>query len=302
MNRLPVKRPRHASPAPRQRLNSRDGAAKPARSWSRNHLTVALVQLLAVAAATGTPPLEGSVTPAPPSETLIALHYQDILAQEPPTVDLLIPPPRFSSWNAVAYSAEPPCLAGNGIYAGEPDQAIVASFEVTSEGNCAGRVEFTFRRGNETWKATAQVVATRLAPIAPLEGAAPTLRSDSHPLPSGRHTDLLLLGFTNPTTEPLTVLGIGDNAGFSTWIGQAYRLSGDANPTPTSAEGSEGFAGATLQPGETLSVALLIDPTERLPDGAGTITVRPVALVELNGELRTIEFPRLSSAWGAELP
>ena len=57
-----------------------------------------------------------------------------------------------------------------------------------------------------------------------------------------------------------------------------------------------------MAPGEAVHLGLVLDPERRLPTLAGTMTFRPVLLVEVEGELRTLPFPRASRAWGVGLP
>lgn len=238
--------------------------------------------------------------PAP----LIALHYQDILAHEPPTVDLLIPPPPNTVWDSVSYSTTSPCLEAGELYAGEPNQVLIVTLNVPEVGNCSSRVEFTFEGEGETWRAAAIVVANRLPPLAELEDVKPNFISSSLPVGSGSPVPMLILNLTNPTSETLTVRGIGNDEDFASMIGRAFHFDSD-RPTSSYAalkKQENPFGESTIGPGETVGVALVIDPDKRLSGAAGAITVRPIGIVEIGGQLRTVDFPHISSAWGADLP
>ncbi|MFA5594252.1 MAG: hypothetical protein WDA15_03105 [Trueperaceae bacterium] len=237
---------------------------------------------------------------------IVAVHYQDLLAGEPALIDLFVPPPLLE-WDEFAFSADE-CLQGRGVHEGPPDKVLIVRFEVPDEGTCTTRVDLLFTNGDSSWAAAALVVVNRLPDLAPLEGVAPWFQTGRINLPSAKPDDppavLLLMGLTNSHHEPLSLLGFGNDAGFVRAVGQVFRYD------PATFHGryedlvrnGSPFEPTLLQPGATAHFAMVLDPQQRMPTGAGTLTARPVALIERAGERHTVQFPRMSTAWGVELP
>lgn len=274
---------------------------------SRSFLLATLL-MASAAMAQAEPP--GRKPPGTASDVnLIAIHYEDLLATEPDTVTVILPPPQVDGPLEATYSADG-CLRLEGTFSGRSDQAIALELRAPEIGSCLTRIDIVFRQGDERWPATVLVNLTRLPPVPELEGPTPTFQTGSTSLPWTPDTSrlqtagTLLLGIDNPLSQPLTILGLGDDAGFADVIGPAFRYD------PATFDGSYGsllehaepFTPTTLAPGESAHLALVFDPSPRLPSGAGAVTVRPVARVEVAGERFTLAFPRISSSWGVDLP
>lgn len=265
----------------------------------------AAVALLGALLACGGARAQAPAAQAPPP--LIALHYQDLLATEPAFIDLFIPPPPFEEWDDVSYQADD-CLLGDGVLAGPPGKVLIVRFDVPGNGSCISRVELTFSNGHDRWPASALVVVNRLPDLLPFVDYVPRFRSTSVVMPQAAFGDrmpsLLQVGIDNPGAEPLLIHGLGNDAAFGDHIGQAFRY----DPAQFHGLYSEllqygsPFQPTLLQPGEEANFALVLDPDLRLPSGAGTITVRPIAILEIAGRRYSLELPRISTAWGTELP
>lgn len=266
-------------------------------------LAVALAPLGSARGAAGSDGMGG----AHPDLPLIALHYQDLLASEPAVIDLFVPPPPVEEWNDFAYTAAD-CLRPEGVMTGPPDKAIIVRFQLVGEERCISRVEMTFSGGERSWQAAALVVVNRLPDLPALRMPAPYFRSDKIAMPGSgpgdRLNNLLILGVSNPGAQPITVHGFGDLEAFNEFFGETYRFDEvrfKGRYQDIRAGGSP-LAPTVLAPGEDADFALVLDAAGRLRSGASTLTVRPVALVEMGGARYTIEFPRISTAWGTELP
>lgn len=242
----------------------------------------------------------------PTDPPVVAVHYQDLLSHEPATVDLFIPPPQVQ-WTEFTYQAQS-CLSGGSLLTGPPDSVIVVRFEVAEVGTCSTRVDLHFSDGTTSWAAAALVVVNRLEALPGIIDLQPSFSSERIHLPGSQvgdaPADLILLGITNPHPAPMTLLGFGNDAAFAELVGQAFRYEpakffGRYTDLVTSAEPFEATA---LEPGATANFALVIDARQRLPTARGTISFRPVALLEIEGQRYTLGFPRISSAWGTELP
>ncbi len=237
---------------------------------------------------------------------IVAVHYQDLLADEPAFIELYVPPPQIP-WTEFSYSAAD-CLVAQGVHEGAPDQVLVVRFEVPNEGACGGRVDLLFSDGESSWPAAAIVTVNRLPELTPLTDLLTSFRPDRMPMPHTAATAspalVILLSLTNTHPEPLSIVGFGNDSGFVRTVGRVFRYE-PANffgrYDDLIAHGSL-FEPSSLAPGETANYAVLIDPQSIMPTGSGTLTVRPVALLELAGQRYTLEFPRISSAWGVELP
>lgn len=236
---------------------------------------------------------------------VVAIHYEDLLADESHYIDLFIPPP-LVRWDEFSYSAEG-CLNAQGVHEGPPGKVLIIRFSVPDVGPCVTRVDLLFGHGATSWAASAVVVVNRLPELPPLQTLDPWFRSDRINLPGGsgaRPAVPLLLGLTNTETGPLEILGFGNDQAFVMSVGKVYRY----DPAKFAGRYSDLVAHATpfeptvLQPGESAHFAMILDPQQRMPTGAGTLTARPVAILELGGEQRTLQFPRISTAWGVELP
>lgn len=246
-------------------------------------------------------------TSAPDTDPpIVAVHYQDIADGQPTTIDLLIPPPLIE-WSQFHYSTAS-CLRGTGVLEGPPDKALIVQFELEDGESCVTRVDLLFSNATTTWQASAIVIATRLPPAPATDGLKRTMTTGQIQMPYTRPfspgSDLLLLGLTNTTDQPVRVLGLGNDRAFGTFIGQVFRYSPDTHP-PRYEDllryGSP-FEPTDVAPGASAHFALIVDAHGRLPTGAGTVTIEPVALVEVDGQIHTLSFLRVSSAWGTELP
>lgn len=245
-----------------------------------------------------------SATEADPP--VIAVHYQDILASEPPFLDLFIPPPALD-WSDFTYSAAD-CLRADGLHTGPKEKVIIIRFEVLTEGTCATEVDLLFTDGVSAWAASARVIANRLPPLPALTQVFPRFSQEMVSLPysrpGDRPADLLLLRITNTLGETLTVMGLGNDAGYRDAVGHLVAYDPDELMDRYSdlVRNTAPFEATAIAPGDEAHFALLVAAGSRMPSGAGTVTVRPVAMVELGGQAHTIEFPRMSTAWGADLP
>lgn len=243
-----------------------------------------------------------------PEPELIALHYEDLLATDPPTVTVVLPPPPVAGSVEARYFTHG-CLDLQGALSGSAERAFVLELPAPTAGSCRTTIEIVFSQGDDRWPATAIVNLTRLPPVPELEGVEPTFRTGSTTLPwrpgdGVRTAGMALLGIDNRLPQPLRILGLGDDAAFASLIGPAFRYDPAAfgGSYADLLEGAEPFGPIALAPGEAAHIALVFDPTQRLPSGAGALTVRPVALVEVAGERFTVAFPRVSNTWGVGLP
>lgn len=237
---------------------------------------------------------------------LVAVHYQDVLAGEPAVIDLFVPPPQVP-WHQFTYSADD-CLTVQSVQEGPPPKVLIVRLGISRTGTCVTNVELLFGDGTSTWPAMATVVVNQLPELPPLDDLDSWFRSDRIHLPGTGHENqpavLLLMGLTNTLGEPLALLGFGNDQGFANIIGEVFRYDPatffgryeDLLRSGTAFEPTE------LAPGEKASFALILDPQRHMPTGAGTVTARPVALLEAAGQRYTLAFPRVSTAWGVELP
>lgn len=287
----------HHRPPPEARAGHAARPRNPRRASSWVPALTALVLFGTVAAA------QTATAEAPP---LVAVHYQDILADEPALIDLFVPPPQVP-WHEFTYSASD-CLAVQGVHEGPPSKVIVVRLHVANEGSCTASIELTFGDGASTWPATATVVVNRLPELPPLDDLASWFRSDRVHLPGSssqnRPAVLLLMGLTNTLAEPLTLLGFGNDQGFAKAIGEVFRYDPATffGRYEDLVRSGSRFEPTELAPGESASFALILDPQRHMPAGAGTVTARPVALLEAAAQRYTLQFPRFSTAWGVELP
>ncbi len=255
----------------------------------------------------------GAQAPSPPAAAatvtdtpVVAVHYQDIPSGAPATIDVFIPPPMVD-WTEFSYTASE-CLKADSVHAGPPGKALIVRFEVESEGPCATRVDLQFGTGASSWSAAALIVVNRLPQLPEATGVQPTFSTARLHVPNaGPHdqlADVMLLGLTNTGSTPLTVVGFGDNAAFASLIGQvfSYEPASFAYRYEDLARHGAPFEPTEVAAGATAHFALLFDANGRLPTGAGTITMQAVAIIERDGQQHTLAFPRLSSAWGTELP
>lgn len=245
----------------------------------------------------------GATQPAPP---LVALHYQDVLAGEPAVIDLFVPPPQVP-WHQFTYAAGD-CLTVQSVHEGPPPKVLIVRLEIPHTGTCSTNVELLFGDGASTWPAKATVVVNRLPDLPHLADLDPWFRSDRIHLPGSGHQDppavLLLMGLTNTLGEPLTLLGFGNDQGFAEIIGKVFRYDPATffGRYEDLVRSGSVFEPTELAAGEQASFALILDPQRHMPSAAGTVTARPVALLEAAGVRYTLEFPRVSTAWGVELP
>lgn len=293
-------------PNSEEATKSRPASAPPlwGRSWARPPVA-AVTPLLALLLAWGGAPAQAS--PSQDQAPLIALHYEDLLATEPAFIDLFIPPPPLEEWNEVSYQADD-CLQGNGVLAGPPENVLIVRFDVPGTGSCISLVQLVFSNAHDQWPASALVVVNRLPDLPPFVGYTPRFSTGHVSVPTTRfdvrNPPMLRISIDNPGTQALLIHGLGNDAAFAEHIGSAFRF----NPkefhgrySDLTKHGSP-FRAALLEPGEAADFALVLDPGRRLPTGAGTITVKPIAILEVAGQRYTLALPRLSAAWGAELP
>jgi len=302
----------HASnpPLAHRRVSSRSASVKGhvARGrvspGARRRPPLALVAVSIAALAFGAAQAQsGAATEADPP--IVAIHYEDLLAGEARYIDLFVPPP-LVPWHEFTYAAEG-CLSAQGVHEGPPEKVLIVRFAVPEVGPCATRVDLLFGNGTTSWAASAVVVVNRLPELAPLDTLEPWFRSDRINLPGGpdaRPAVLLLMGLTNTEAEPLEILGFGNDQAFAMAVGKVYRYDPATFAGRYADLMSHGtpFEPTVLQPGESAHFAMVLDPQQRMPAGAGTLTARPVAILALAGEQRTLQFPRMSTAWGVELP
>lgn len=185
-----------------------------------------------------------------------------------------------------------------------PDAAMGVS-------RCHARVTLTFTTPTERWAAAAAVIVTRVdAPELPFTDLAAVMTSDhidiprlGAPMPT-EPASMLTLTLHNPFQHAIIVRGVADPAGFED-------VAGTIHPhDPTAFDGTYATLEAISQPddavvveaGTDIAFALVLDPERRLADGAGTLTIRPALLVERGSTMFASPFPRVSVAWGNELP
>lgn len=269
-------------------------------------ITLTLVLACSVSSANAQPSHGSAANPATVDPPIVAVHYQDIADGASTTIDLLIPPPLID-WNDFDYTAAA-CLRGTGVLAGPPGKALIVRFEVEGSESCVTQVDLLFSNTTSSWQASAVVIVNRLPPAPPAWDLKPTFSTGqirmpySNPFGSGSST--MLLGLTNTTDQPLRVLGFGNDSAFATWLGQAFRYEpqGFGHRYQDLLQHGIPFGPTEVAPGNSVHFLLIVDAHGHMPSGAGTITVEPVALVEVEGQLRTLSFPRLSSVWGTEMP
>lgn len=283
------------------RSNQPAGRQRPHRQL----VMVVLAALLAAAVSTPTT-LAQSASPVTTDPPLVAIHYEDLLSGEPAMIDLFVPPPLLT-WQEFTYSAED-CLTAQGVHEGAPGKVLIVRFEVLTVGTCSTRVDLLFGNGNSSWAASAVVVVNRLPALKELEDLSPWYRLDRIHLPGGGPSSepavLMLMGLTNSYSEPLALLGFGNDEGFARAVGRVFRYDPATffGRYEDLVRNGSVFEPTTLAPGETANFALILDPQRSMPSGSGTLTARPVVLLELAGQRHTLQFPRMSTAWGVELP
>ena len=245
---------------------------------------------------------------APPPAKLIALHYQDVLAAEEGIVDLFLPPPPLVEWNELSYQAEG-CLVIEDVLTGPPDKAIVVRLAMAGPTACVARVDLVFSGKDGSWPAAAQVAVTRMPDVPRLEGIEVSEQDARAALPwngtlERSHATMLAVRVANTLPVPITLVGLGNGQAFAELMGGAFVYDPAAFDGSYAHLQTRGVAveGAVVAPGEAVHLGLVLDPERRLPTLAGTMTFRPVLLVEVEGELRTLPFPRASRAWGVGLP
>ena len=175
--------------------------------------------------------------------------------------------------------------------------------------SCSTAVSLLFWEQERSWAATVTVAITRLPHLPELthDEVSTTFNTELISIPQHLRpsylTTVVLLSLTNHTTTPLGLHGFGNTAELVAVVGPVYRydpngFSGSYDSLLSSAQPLETIS---LAPGEKAHLAIVYDPGRRLPDAAGAVTIRLVALVESAGRQFVVPFPRISTAWGQEL-
>lgn len=274
----------------------------------------------------------------------VALHYEDLLADEPGDITIFFPRPAGDDWTLLEPTSDDACLRVGRVTGSEPDQVLVIEAEVRATrgpaasptgdlddpadgassdagagapdpapgvSRCHARVTLTFTTPTERWTGAAAVIVTRVdAPELPYTDLDAVMSSDQIAVPRlgaptpSEPASMLTLTLHNPFQHAITVRGVADPIGFEDVVGAIHPYD------PTAFDGTYATLVAISQPdhavdveaGSDIAFALVLDPERRLADGAGTLTIRPALLVEQGGTTFASPFPRISVAWGNELP
>lgn len=254
-------------------------------------------------------------TAATGTETVIGVHYQDLLPTDGDTVRVFLPRPQAGAWDGLALSSSHECAVLGEL--GDPGPDHVLILEVTLTGptgvlapgeSCSATIDASYRSGDTAWVGATLFTVNRLAaPPVPDGIVSASLTLDRIGLPFGPGArplgSLITLTLTNSSAEPFRLLGLADQQAFAALIGSVYQYE---EPFGGTLEGLESVGRAleptTLAPGETTSIALVLDPGSRLPDGSSVLTVQPGLLVSVGGTTYALRFERLTTARGNELP
>lgn len=248
---------------------------------------------------------------ATPPGRLIALHYEDRLASELHELQVSVPLPSVAT-DRVDYRSD--CLDAAGSVE-IPDHRSPLVLELKSPPysaewgvSCRSVLALSFMSGQRSWAATAEITVTQVPDLPELgyEQVSTTFMTDRLAIP--RHlqppyiTTVALLKVINLTVKPMTLLGFGNTPDLISVIGPVYiydpnSFSGTHESLLT---GAQPLKPSSIAPGEELNMAIVYDPDQRLPGAAGAITVRPIALVMLDGQRFALPFPRGSVSWAAE--
>jgi hypothetical protein len=274
--------------------------------------------------------------PTPDAPT-VALHYEDMLATEPATITIFFPRPAGNDWRVLPPVSDVPCLRVGRVTGSEPDQVLVIEADVleaemdvigtngdaaqaTDEAarddavamtRCHARLTLTFAAPGERWSAAAAVIVNRIDTAElPYTDLAAVMTSDAIDVPrlgAPRLTgpaSLLTLTLHNPFEHAIRVRGVADPEGFAALVGSVHPHDpGSFDGTYATLEAiTEAETTITVPANGDIAFALLLDPERRLADGSGTLTIRPAVVVARDGATFASPFPRVSVAWGNELP
>lgn len=275
-------------------------------------------------AAAGNDGSEAGGSPAPGGASaeapLVAVHYEDLLDTEPASITLFFPRPLGAGWQVVEPISSDACLRVDRVAGSDPEHVLVVEADVRFEAAdvaagsvspCRADVTIAFAREAERWTGTARVIVNRVhAPELPYPELGATMTSEPLVVPRlgaayvADAATLLTLTLHNPFEDAITVQGVSNPAAFASTVGAVHPhdpASFDGTYATLVAITQDGDALA-IAPGSSLAFGLVLDPAHDLPDGAGTLTIRPAALVERGGTVYASPFPRVSLAWGNELP
>lgn len=291
---------------------------------------VALMQVVFVGLAQG----PGSV-PAHPNEAdvqTVAIHYEDQLSTESSSVTIFFPRPAGDDWQVLEPVSDDPCLQVGRVSGGEPGQVLVIEADVRAPAapadpaagasarvsgddvrvsRCHANLTLTFASSTQRWAATAEVVVNRIdATPMPYTDLNAVMTSDFIEVPRlgaarpAEPATLLTLTLRNPFDHAITVRGVTDPETFEDVVGTVHPHD------PASFDGTYATLetitmpndDVTVEAGTEIAFALLLDPDRRLADGSGTLTIRPALIVERGGTTFASPFPRVSAAWGNDLP
>lgn len=254
---------------------------------------------------------ETVITPGP----LITVQYEDRLASETQALKVVLPLPSIEI-DRVDYRSDDCLDQAGSVAVAAPDPTLRIELALPPpppgeevQGSCNSAVTLLFVHGERSWPAQANIAVTRLPDLPELshDEVSTTFIADLIAIPQhlqpSHSTTLVLLSITNRTTAPFTLLGFGNTAIFTSVIGPVYRYDPNSftGTYESLLESAQPLEAASLAPGEAAHLAIIYDPDRRLPDAAGVVTIRPVALVESAEQLFVVPFPHLSSAWGPEL-
>lgn len=270
-------------------------------------VAVAAASLWAIAGAQPTDSSEGA--------TLVGIHYQDLLPTDGDTIQVFLPRPQTGAWEGVMLSSSDECLELGELGDPGPEYVLVLDARLPGSGaelnlgtSCSASIVSSFRSGDVSWEGTTLVTVNRLAyPPAPDGVIEATLTLDRISLPvepgAPPMASLVTLTITNRAAEPITLLGMADAGAFTAIVGSVYQYDEPLDGTLAGLEAKgRRLTSTTLAPGASTSIALVLDPESRLPDGSAVLTVQPSLLVSITGTTYSLRFERLSTAWGNELP
>lgn len=188
-----------------------------------------------------------------------------------------------------------------------PDDLVAAA----GLSRCHAKITLTFATPTERWSAAAAVIVNRLdAPELPYTDLAAVMTSDDIAIPRlgapvpAQPASLLTLTLRNPFEHAITIRGVADPGRFEDLVGTIHPHDPAAfDGTYATLEAiSQRKHAVMVEAGADIAFALLLDPERRLADGTGTLTIRPALVVERGGTTFASPFPRVSMAWGNDLP
>jgi len=254
-------------------------------------------------------------TPADTAGTVVGIHYQDLLPADGDTIEVLLPRPGQGSFDGVMLSSSDECLELGELGDPGPEFTLILEVHLTGDGSdreagaaCSASIAASYRDGDASWDGVTLLRGNRLAyPPVPADTMEATLTLDRISLPfepgARSSASLVNLTLTNRANQPVVVEGLADQAAFTDLVGSVYQYGGGFDGTLAGLQQvGHDPAPTTLAPGDSTSIALILDPESRLPDGSAVLTVQPALLVSIAGSLHSLRFERLSTAWGNELP